>query len=108
ALSVARSQRLPQAQEMYARGVHIATNTYECGLLADTYTCGGLANDADVEKETSRNIGLNLRKVRGRLTFDVGVFRNQVDNYIYARTLDQIEDFRLIKYTQDDVEFIGA
>ena len=108
ALSVARSQRLPQAQEMYARGVHIATNTYECGLLADTYTCGGLANDAEVKKETSHNIGLNLRKVRGRFTFDVGLFRNQVDNYVYARTLDQIEDFRLIKYTQDDVEFIGA
>lgn len=107
-LSVARSQRLPQAQEMYARGVHIASNTYECGLLADTYTCGGTANDADVEKETSRNIGLNLRKVNGRFTFDLGVFQNQVDNYIYARTLDQIEDFRLIKYTQDDVEFVGA
>ncbi|ASK35331.1 TonB-dependent receptor [Alcanivorax sp. N3-2A] len=107
-LSVARSQRLPQAQEMYARGVHIATNTYECGLLSDAYTCGGTGNDADVEKETSHNIGLNLRKVSGRFTFDVGLFQNRVDNYIYARTLDQIEEFRLIKYTQDDVEFVGA
>lgn len=107
-LSATRSQRLPQAQEMYARGAHIATDTYECGLVADSYTCGGRTNDAAVHKETSRNIALNLRKKAGRLTFDLGVFRNQVDNYIYARTLDQFEAFRLIKYTQDDVIFTGA
>lgn len=107
-LSLARSQRLPQTQEVYARGVHLATNTYECGLLSDTFTCGGAANDADLETETSHNVGLNLRKVQGDLTFDIGVFHNQVQDYIYARTLDQIEEFRLIKYSQEDVEFTGA
>ncbi|HBP67218.1 MAG TPA: TonB-dependent receptor, partial [Alcanivorax sp.] len=94
--------------EVYARGVHLATNTYECGLLSDTFTCGGAANDADLETETSHNVGLNLRKVQGDLTFDLGVFHNRVQDYIYARTLDQIEEFRLIKYSQEDVEFTGA
>jgi len=107
-LSLARSQRLAQTQEVYARGVHLATNTYECGLLSDTFTCGGAANDADLETETSHNVGLNLRKVQGDLTFDLGVFHNRVQDYIYARTLDQIEEFRLIKYSQEDVEFTGA
>ncbi len=107
-LSATRSQRLPHAQEAYARGVHLATNTYECGLLADTFTCGGAENNARLETETSHNLGINLRKIRGDFTFDVGLYQNRVDNYIYARTLDQIEDFRLIKYTQEDVEFIGA
>jgi iron complex outermembrane recepter protein len=107
-LSATRAQRMPHAQEMYARGVHLATNTYECGLVSSSYTCGPPGDDSAIHKETSRNIGLNLRKVRGDLTFDVGLFHNQVDNYIYARTLDQIEEFRLIKYTQDDVEFTGA
>src|SRR5690606_30358975 len=31
--TAAHSQRLPHAQELYARGVHLATNTYECGLF---------------------------------------------------------------------------
>ena len=107
-LSATRSQRLPHAQEAYARGVHLATNTYECGLLTSNFTCGGAENDQRLDTETSHNLGINFRKIRGDLTFDVGLFQNRVDNYIYARTLDQIEEFRLIKYTQADVEFIGA
>ncbi|MES1942955.1 TonB-dependent receptor domain-containing protein [Salinisphaera sp. PC39] len=108
ALSLSRSQRLPNAQEMYARGVHLATNTYECGLVAAELTCGDPADDRSVEPETSHNIGLNLRRVRGDLTFDAGVFYNRIDDYIYARSLDRIEAFRLIKYTQDDAEFVGG
>lgn len=106
--SATRAQRMPQAQELYARGVHLATNTFECGLLDDQFTCGGAENDASVKTETSHNLGLNLRKIQGDLTFDAGLFVNAVDNFIYARTLDQIEEFRLIKYTQDDVLFYGA
>lgn len=103
----ARSQRLPHAQELYARGIHMATNTYECGLVAHPFTCGGLQNNAPYAKETSRNYEILLRKTAGDLDFSVGAFLNQVDNYIYARTLDKYEGFRLIKYSQADVEFRG-
>lgn len=106
--SLSRSQRLPHAQELYARGIHMATNTYECGMLPSALTCGGTANDAGYDKETSKNAELTLRKSEGPLTYSLGVFANNVDNYIYARTLDQYEDFRLIKYTQADVEFRGV
>lgn len=106
--SLSRSQRLPHAQELYARGIHMATNTYECGLLPSALTCGGTANDAGYDKETSKNAELTLRKSEGPLTYSLGVFANNVDNYIYARTLDQYEAFRLIKYTQADVEFRGV
>ncbi len=105
--SLSRSQRLPHAQELYARGIHMATNTYECGLLPSALTCGGATNDASYTKETSKNAELTLRKSEGPLTYSLGVFANNVDNYIYARTLDQYEAFRLIKYTQADVEFRG-
>ncbi|AJD49488.1 TonB-dependent receptor domain-containing protein [Isoalcanivorax pacificus W11-5] len=107
-LTAARSQRLPHAQELYARGVHLATNTYECGLFPSALTCGGAADDARIRAETSNNIGLTLRRTMGELTFNIGVFHNRVNDYIYARTLDQFEDFRLIKYTQADAEFTGA
>ena len=105
--SLSRSQRLPHAQELYARGIHMATSTYECGLLPNALTCGGTTNDAGYGKETSKSAELMLRKTEGPLTFSLGAFANNVDNYIFARTLDQYESFRLIKYTQADVEFRG-
>jgi iron complex outermembrane receptor protein len=103
----ARAQRLPHAQELYSRGVHMASNTYECGLAPHPLTCGGVDNNQPLQKETADNFELGLRKVAGAFTYSVSVFRNHVDDYIYARTLDQYEDFRLIKYTQRDAEFIG-
>lgn len=106
-LAVTRSERLPHAQELYARGIHLATNTYECGLIPHPLTCGGMENNAELATETASNVELTLRKNVGDLTFAVGAFYNDIDDYIYARTLDQFEDFRLIKYTQGDVEFTG-
>ena len=94
ALSLSRSQRLPTAQELYADGVHLATNTYEIG-------------NADLGKETSHNIDLTLRKHEGDTTFSLSAFHNRVKNYIYANTLDQYEDFRLIEYAQHDAQFTG-
>lgn len=95
ALSLSRSQRLPNAQELYADGIHIATNTYELG-------------NPDLTRETSHNIDLTLRKHSGDTTFSASVFHNRVKNYIYANTLDRFEDFRLIEYTQQDAEFTGV
>ena len=93
-LAAARSQRLPNSQELYADGIHLATNTYEVG-------------NAKLKAETSHNIDLTLRKHAGDTTFSVSGFHNQVDDYIYARTLDRFEDFRLIEYAQQDAEFTG-
>ncbi|MFW7340753.1 TonB-dependent receptor [Pollutimonas sp. H1-120] len=95
ALSVSRSQRLPTAQELYADGIHLATNTYEIG-------------NADLKQETSQNVDLTLRKHAGDARFAVSVFFNQVKNYIYADTLDRHEDFRLIEYAQHDARFMGV
>jgi len=107
-LSAAQSQRLPHAQELYARGVHLATNTYECGLLPTALTCGKTADDKPYQRETSNNIELLLRKTEGPVTFSLGAFANNVDDYIYARTLDVEDDvFRLIKYSQKDAKFRG-
>lgn len=94
-LSLSHAQRLPQAQELYANGGHFATNTYELG-------------DANLSKETSNNVELGLRKTAGDFTFAVSAYHNQVDHYIYAKTLDQFENFRLIQYTQGDASFNGV
>jgi iron complex outermembrane recepter protein len=94
ALTASRSQRAPNVQELYARGVHLATSTYELG-------------QADLDVETANTLELTFRKTAGDTTFSIGAFRHDFDDYIYARTLDRFEDFRLIEYTQADAGFTG-
>lgn len=95
ALSLARSQRAPNAQELFARGVHLATNTYELG------------NDA-LGKETAKSVDLTFRKTKGATTFTVGAYHQDFRNYIFADTLDRLDDFRLIRYTAADARFTGV
>ena len=94
ALSLARSQRAPNVQELFARGIHLATNTYELG----TATLG---------KETGKSIDLTFRKTTGATTFTIGAYHQDFDDYIFADTLDRFEDFRLIRYTAADATFTG-
>jgi iron complex outermembrane receptor protein len=93
-VSFSRSQRLANAQETYAKGVHLATNTYERG-------------NTDLGRETANTVDLGLRKDEGDLSFALNAYHSRVDGYIYAETLDQFEDFRLIEYTQRDASFTG-
>lgn len=94
ALSLARSQRAPNTQELFARGIHLATNTYELG----TPTLG---------KETAKSVDLTFRKTTGATTFTIGAYHQDFDDYIFAETLDRFEDFRLIRYTAADARFTG-
>lgn len=93
-VSLARAQRLPTAEELYADGLHLATRTIEIG-------------NPDLDRETSRNLDVTLRKLTGNTTFSLGVFHNRVQNYIYANTLDEHEGLRLIEYAQRDATFTG-
>ncbi len=94
ALSFARSQRAPNVQELFADGVHLATNTYEIG----TPTLG---------TESAKSFDLTFRKTRGDTTFTLGAYHQDFDGYIFAETLDQHEDFRLIRYRAADATFTG-
>ncbi|MDD3677517.1 TonB-dependent receptor domain-containing protein, partial [Thauera propionica] len=88
-MTLSRTQRLPTAEELYARGLHMATSTWERG-------------NPDLKAETANNVDLTLRKLTGPTTFSVSVFHNRIDDYIHARTLDAHEDFQLIEYAQRD------
>ena len=92
--SITRAHRAPTAEELYARGLHMATSTYERG-------------DASLRAETSRNIDLSLRKTSGDTTFDVSVFHNRIRNYIYGRTLDELDGLQLLQYSQAGATFTG-
>ncbi|WP_445116471.1 zinc piracy TonB-dependent receptor ZnuD [Acinetobacter sp. WZC-1] len=88
-------ERLPLAQELYADGVHPATNTYELG------------ND-QLSKEKSNNVELGLHYNDQKLSYHLHLYHNWFDNYIYARTQDRYKDFRLIQYAQDSAKFYGT
>ncbi|TCP37533.1 TonB-dependent receptor [Sphingomonas sp. BK235] len=94
AVSLARSQRAPSAQELFARGVHLATNTYELG-------------SATLGKETARSIDVTLRRTAGATHFTLGAYHQDFDGYVFADTLDRFEDFRLIRYVARDATFTG-
>ncbi|MFV5382578.1 zinc piracy TonB-dependent receptor ZnuD [Acinetobacter towneri] len=88
-------QRLPLAQELYANGIHFATNTYERG-------------NANLDVEKSNNLELGLHYEADKLDYSLHVYHNWFDNYIYGATTDHIETFRLIDYQQDKAKFYGT
>lgn len=97
-LSLTRAQRLPSIEELYANGAHAATQTIEHG-------------NPDLKKETSHNAELTLRKFAGRTTFDLTLYRNQVDDFIYAADTGRDTGdggYRDIAYRQHDALLTGA
>ena len=88
-------QRLPLAQELYANGKHLATNTYERG-------------NENLAIEKSNNVELGLHFDNARFDYHVHVYHNWFDDYIYAATTDSFKNFRLVDYTQDKAKFYGA
>ncbi|MCY1280688.1 putative TonB-dependent receptor [compost metagenome] len=95
--SLSRSQRLPTAEELYADGPHAATRTIELG-------------NPDLDEETAHNVDLTLRKFAGRTTFSLSLFRNQVDDFIYAADTGHAPGagYREIEYRQHDAVLTGA
>jgi len=73
-LSVAFSERLPTAQELFSNGPHGGTDAYEIGTSA-------------LGVERSLGVDLNLRKRAGFVTGTIGVFVNRFSDYIYEQEL---------------------
>lgn len=94
--SLSRSQRLPTAEELYANGPHTATRTIELG-------------DTGLDKETSHNAEVTLRKFAGRTTFSLSLFRNQVNDFIHAADTGHHVGggYRELEYRQQDALLTG-
>lgn len=109
ALSVARSQRIPSEEELFADGPHLATGTFEIG-------------DANLSEETSNNVDLSLKKESGRLTWGINLFVNYIEDFIFLSEFDRNGDgapdfvdddgvapgkLLLTRIEQDDALFYG-
>ena len=92
--SLSHTHRLPTAEELFADGPHLATNTFEVGNPA-------------LARETSNNLDLTLRKLAGRTTFSLSAFHNRINDYIYSQSRGTFEGLQLINYAQRDAAFTG-
>ncbi|SFA87509.1 iron complex outermembrane recepter protein [Collimonas sp. OK607] len=77
--TISIAQRAPTAEELYSHGPHEATATFDIG-------------DPALKKETSRNIELTLQKTTGLVRWKANLFENHVDNFVYGRMVEPVED----------------
>ena len=94
--SLSRTQRAPNAQELYADGPHLGTNAYEIG-------------DATLGRETSLGLDVTLRKRTGHVTGSVTGFVNDFDGFIYEIPTGEEEDeLPVYQFVQRDARFYGG
>ena len=95
-VSLARSTKLPNAEELYSDGPHFATRAFEIG-------------DPNLDEETSLGFDVSLRKKSGRLRGELSFFRNDFDDFIFGAFTGEEEDgLEVLQFTQADAEFVGA
>ncbi|GAA5053480.1 hypothetical protein GCM10023208_15490 [Erythrobacter westpacificensis] len=89
ALSLARTERAPNVRELYAQGNNLATNSFELGLARTHYGSRTLLPEPTTDvMETAKTVNLTLRKTDGPFEFEVGLYHQDVDDYIFARLIE--------------------
>ncbi len=74
-------ERAPEAQELYSKGVHEATETFEIG-------------NPFLKTERANAVELGLKKAAGALRFDGSIYYARYDNFIYKNfTGEGCEEF---------------
>lgn len=106
-VSATHQQRIPTALELYAKGLHLASNTWEYGN--DQYHLalnGQIQSRLDLEKSNNFELGFHYKTDVN--DFKLTGFYKDYDGYLYGKTLDRHENLRLIRYTQADAKFYGV
>ncbi len=74
-LSLTHSQRAPTIEELFSKGPHLATGTFEIG-------------NPDLDEERSTNVDLYWHKTAGRVTASANLFYNRTDDFIFLQEQD--------------------
>lgn len=106
--TVSASQRAPSGLELFAKGPHEATATFERG-------------NADIDEETSLALDLNFQgTLAERFSYDISAFYTRYSEFIYGRltgrTCSEDGDCNAgaggeldeLVYEQDDADFYGG
>lgn len=106
------AERAPDAAELYSKGIHEATGTFEIG-------------NPNLEKEQAFSIEAGLARARGALRFDAAVFYSRYQGFIYRQLTGEVctedlascgtpeaeaadENLDLVLFRQRDATFYGA
>ncbi|MDD7568871.1 MAG: TonB-dependent receptor [[Actinobacillus] rossii] len=102
-LTLSHQERLPNAQELYAHGMHLATNSFEMG-------------NKGLTKEKSNNLDLGLSYQGNKFSYYLSGFLYDFDNYTYLYTVNsgrgpasmkQDSDLKINRYMQAPARFYG-
>ena len=99
-------ERAPASPELFSRGAHDATATFEIG-------------DPNLKKEIARTVEVGLRKADGPYRFDATGYYTRFNGFIYKRftgvscgdafgSCGQDDELRQIVYSQRGATFTGA
>jgi len=96
-VSIARAVKFPSVEELYTRGPHISTHSFEIG-------------DANLRPEVDLDTDVSIRKLTGRVAGELNLFVNHFDNFIYQRFTDEpeIEELPVLRYQNAGATFRGA
>lgn len=99
-------ERAPKAAELFSKGAHDASGTFEIG-------------DPNLTKEAGRTVEVGLRRAKGAWRFDATAYHTRFSNFIYKRLTGNScgDDFATcgvdtelvqVAYSQRDATFTGA
>ena len=97
AVNFTRTERHPQATELYANGFHAALGRIEVG-------------DATLGKETGYTLDVALRSIGAGIQWNVGTFFNRYQDYIFVAptgVIDPVEGVPIFAYQQEDTDLYG-
>lgn len=101
AVNLTRTQRHPQAAELYADGAHIAAGRVEIG-------------DATLDKETALTADVSLRTLGPGVNWTISAFYNDYADYIYLNPTGDVEpgeapgeDLPVYQYLQGGAKLFG-
>ena len=77
--SFSHAERAPAIEELYSKGAHIATLTYDFG-------------NALLAKERSQNIDVSYKLQSQAWSLRASIFRNNIKNFIYGASVDENGD----------------
>jgi iron complex outermembrane receptor protein len=102
ALTLTRAIKVPDPEQLYANGPHIATGVFEIG-------------DPNLDLESTLGLDLSLRHDAGRVRTELSLFANRVDDYIFETFTGEVvggeeeeEPLPVVRFVQADAEFVGG
>ncbi len=96
--TLALSERLPVAEELYSDGPHLATGVTQIG-------------DPFLREERARHLDVGIRGQAQPVNWSVTTFYTRYDEFIYLAdtgAVDPLDDLPIFVYTQDDADFRGV